>query len=360
MNDERVIQVYLPDGYNDSEKKYPVLYILDGQRYFLHGVSLQKSFVEFKQTPEFIVVGIPRNPSDRNRIYTVNSNQYLRFIQKEIINYMDVHYRTSDERLFFGWAFGGGFVLETLITMPSLFDAFIASSPFPVKNKIPRIDSLLTERPDFNKLVYFSSETSEGSVKEGTYELNTLLKKKGGKGLNWTFKALESEEHRSTPFTTLYHGTAQYFQYFPELQFNSLEDFLNAGGLEYVHKYYQKRASKYGFPEQPSDWTMFSITRNAIRASDFKQFDALVSEFGKTNFLERLRLNRACAIAEFYLENQGFEKALELFSLLSEKHPDSERPLNGLGNTYKAMGETKKANLYYRKAKKLSQNQEDY
>ena len=58
MNDEREIQIFLPGGYADSNSKYPVLYILDGQRYFLHGVSLQKSFVEFEQTPEFIIVGI--------------------------------------------------------------------------------------------------------------------------------------------------------------------------------------------------------------------------------------------------------------------------------------------------------------
>ena len=58
MNDEREIQIFLPDGYEDSDITYPVLYILDGQRYFLHAVSLQKSFIEFKQTAEFIIVGI--------------------------------------------------------------------------------------------------------------------------------------------------------------------------------------------------------------------------------------------------------------------------------------------------------------
>ena len=43
LNQEREIQVYLPDGYEESEKSFPVLYLLDGQRYFLHGVSLLKS-----------------------------------------------------------------------------------------------------------------------------------------------------------------------------------------------------------------------------------------------------------------------------------------------------------------------------
>lgn len=359
MGDERTIQVYLPNSYNNSNKKYPVLYLLDGQRYFLHGVSLQNSFVEFNQTLEFIIVGIPRNPSDRNSVYTVNSNEYLEFIEKEIMDYIEDNYRVTAHKIFFGWAFGGGFVLETMITKPRLFDAYMAASPYPVKSKIAKIDSFLTKQPDFNKLIYFSSETSEGEVYEGTSELNILLKKKNIANLSWTFKELASEEHRSTPFTTLYHGISKYFYFYPELQFDNLEDFNSAGGLEYVYSYYQKRATQYGFPNQPSDWTMFSITRNAIRSNNFEQFDAIVSEFKTTNFIERLRISRASLIAEFYLKNYQYEKAEELFKLLIEKHPNSEVILKGLGDTYKAMSENKKAKIYYEKVKNVSQNQKD-
>ncbi|MEL7006344.1 MAG: hypothetical protein AAFN93_27000, partial [Bacteroidota bacterium] len=37
MNDQREIQVFLPVGYDGSDKKHPVLYMLDGQHDFLHG-----------------------------------------------------------------------------------------------------------------------------------------------------------------------------------------------------------------------------------------------------------------------------------------------------------------------------------
>ena len=43
LNQDRGLQVYLPDSYVTSEKVYPVLYILDGQRFFTNGVSIQKS-----------------------------------------------------------------------------------------------------------------------------------------------------------------------------------------------------------------------------------------------------------------------------------------------------------------------------
>lgn len=356
MKDDREIQIFVPDDYSESGLKYPVLYILDGQRYFLHGVSLQKSFVEFKQTPEFIIVGISKNKSDRNRNFNVNSKKYLSFIKNEVVNYVDTKFRTSEKRMLFGWAFGGGFVIETMTTEPDLFHVYIAASPFPLKEKISKVDSLFTKNQSFNKVLYFSSGTNEGVVKEETNELNILLTKKAPKTMNWTFKEFEGEEHRSTPFTTLYHGIKKYFKYYPELQFNNLGEFSKAGGLKYVYDYYRKRASDFGFSNNLSDWTMFSLTRNAMRANDYIQFDTFVNEFKKTGVFERLRVSRSCSIAEFYLENKKYDKAIELFTLLTEKHPKSERPLNGLGDTYKELKEEKNATLYYKKAKDIQTN----
>ncbi|WP_282042005.1 alpha/beta hydrolase-fold protein [Winogradskyella flava] len=353
LNDERELQIFLPDNYENSKKNYPVLYILDGQRYFLHAVSLQKSFVEFKQTPDFIIVGISKKRSDRNQNYNVDSQSYRDFIEKEVIKYVNITYRTSKKQMLFGWALGGGFVLETLISKPNLFDVYIAASPFPLKDKMSAIDSLLKANPSFNKLVYFTSGSNEGLVKGETRKLKTLITNKAPYSMNWVFKELKNEEHRSTPFTTLYHGIQRYYHYYPELQFNNLEEFSNFGGLEYVYDYYQKRASQFGFSNDLSDWTMFSITRNAIRADDFVQFESFINEFEKTQFIGRIRVNRACLIAEFYLKNKNYDKSLELFTLLAEKHPNNPRPLNGLGDTYTALKKFTKASKYYKKAKDI-------
>jgi predicted alpha/beta superfamily hydrolase len=356
LNDEREVQIFLPDSYADSETNYPVLYVLDGQRYFLHAVSLQKSFVEFKQTPDFIIVGISKKPSDRNRNFSVNSKKYLNFIENEVVNYVDTQFRTSEQRMMFGWAYGGGFVVETMTTKPDLFDVYIAASPFPLKERLSSIDSLLKVNSNFDKLLYVTSGTNEGTVKEGTNELNILLKNKAPNSMNWIFRELEGEEHRSTPFTTLYHGIAKAYEYYPELQFNSLADFHAAGGLKHVYDYHQKRAVQFGFSNQLSDWTMFSLVRNAMRADNYNEFDALVNEFEGTQFMSRLRVNRACSIAAFYSENKQYTKAIELFNLLAEKHPNAAGPLNGLGDIFTKMEDQTKARMYYKKANELSEN----
>ncbi|TDQ25724.1 alpha/beta hydrolase-fold protein [Tenacibaculum caenipelagi] len=354
LNDEREVQVFLPDSYTESKKEYPVLYILDGQRYFLHGVSLHKSFVEFRQTPEFIIVGISKKQSDRNRNFSSNSKKYLDFIEKEAIGFIEQRFRTSKERLLFGWAYGGGFVIQAMTTNPDLFKGYIAASPFPLDEKINKVDSLSSKTPNFYKFLYFTSGSNEGVVKDGTDKLNKLLLNKAPKTMNWTFREIEGEEHRSTPFTTLYHGLKKYYHFYPELQFSNLEEFNKAGGLDYVYDYYKQRAQQFGFPRELTKWTMFTLVRNAMRANDYNQFDTFMNEFEKTNFFGELRINRACSIAEFYLENNQYDKAINLFTFLSEKHPNAERPLKGLGDTYKEMSDENKASLFYKKVKELS------
>ena len=356
LNDEREIQIFLPDSYSESNKKYPVLYILDGQRYFLHGVSLQKSFVEFNQAPEFIVVGVSKKQLDRNRDFSSNSEKYLDFIKKEVIDYLDTKFRTSNEQMLFGWAYGGGFTIQTMTVEPDLFDVYIAASPFPLESRLEKIDSLLSQKREFDTMLYFTSGTDEGVVKDGTNMLKTLLETKAPKTLDWTFRELEGEEHRSTPFATLYHGIKKYFNYYPELQFSTLKEFTEAGELEYVYDYYEKRASQYGFSKELPDWTMFTLTRNAMRAEDYIQFNAFINEFQKTGFLSRLRISRACSIGNFYFKYEQYDKAIAVFELLAEKHPNSERPLNGLGDSYKALKKERKASQYYKRAEKLLKN----
>lgn len=355
LGHEREIQIFLPEDYTKSKENYPVLYVLDGQRYFLHAVSLQQSFVEFRQSPGFIIVGINKNPTDRNRNYSSNSKKFLEFIKNEVITYIDSEYRTSNSRMLFGWAFAGGFVIETMTANPELFNVHIAASAFPLEGKISKIDSLISKYPNINSTLYFTSEVEEGGVLQGAIKLRDLLSAKAPKSINWTFAELKDEEHRSTPFTTLYHGLKKHFRYYPELQFKNLKDYKNEGGFDNVLEYQKKRARQYGFSEELSDWTMFSLTRNAIRAKEFDQFDSFVKKFEETGFIERLRVSRSCLIAEFYLENNKPNKAIALFELISKKHPDAFRPIQGLGNSYSHLKKSRLANKFYKKAERIKE-----
>lgn len=356
LNEDRQIQVFVPESYKTTDKKYPVLYMLDGQRLFPFGVSILKSFTHFQQTPEFIIVGITNKYPDRFGHFIDTEKRFLKFIEEDVISYIDNSYRTTDKRILFGWEYGGSFVVQTMMDKPHLFDAYLAASPFPLSNKIEELDNFLSNNPSINNMLYFSVSPNENQVNIGTKKLDSILKLKAPKTLNWNYKELENEEHLSTPYSTIYFGLKKFYGYYPELQFNNLEEFTKAGGLNYVNEYYKKRALDYGFSSNLSDWTMFSLTRNAIRANDYNHFDIFINEFKETGFLERIRISRSCLIAEFYLENKQYDKSIEIFSLLAGKYPNSELPLIGLGDNYKSLQNNKKASMYYRKAEKLSKN----
>ncbi|MBG7631627.1 MAG: hypothetical protein IZT56_14515, partial [Bacteroidetes bacterium] len=275
----------------------------------------------------------------------------------EIVPFIASKYRTSNKRLLYGWAYAGGFGLETLMAKPKLFDGYIISSPFPVSSKIERFDAFLYKNKTIDTFLYFSSDLNEFGVKEGTEELNTFLTNNTESNLRWNFRELVGEEHRSTPYTTLYHGIKEYFENYREISFKDLKEFNEKGGMLFVKEYYNKRSKLYNLPNEMSIYTKYSITRLAIRADNYNQFDAFVHRFNKNEFIYALRINWACSIAEFYLKNNKYKKAIEMFSFIADNNPKSSRPLKGLGDSYLANGEKKAAVKAYKKSISINSNQ---
>ncbi len=243
--------------------------------------------------------------------------------------------------------------MQVLIDKPNLFDAYIAASPYPITEKLTDMVGVVSQGTHVHKTLYFSVSPNESQVTIGTEKLARMFTEKAPKTFQWTYKILENEEHRSTPYSTLYWGIKNYYEYYPELQFNTLLEFKNAGGLDHVYAYYQKRALKYGFSKELTDWTMFSLIRTAMRANNYKTFDTLVRAFEKTNFLTRLRVRRSSSIAEFYAKNMNYAKAITLFKQLAVNHPKSERPFKGLLDCYNTLENTKMSSFYLKKIKEL-------
>jgi tetratricopeptide (TPR) repeat protein len=353
LNEEREIQIYLPDSYENNDKKYPVLFLLDGQRFYLYGVSLLQSFAQFKLTPEFIVVGIKNKYPQRFSHFSSTENTFLSFLEKDVIGFVDNNFRTSGERILFGWEYGGSFVIQSMIDKPELFDAYLAASPYPITEKIKVIDSLIFNEREFKGQLYFTVSLNEGMVEEGTDSLNSVLGNSALNRMNWTYRKLEGEEHRSTPYTTIYHGLKAYYYYYPELQLNTLEEFTKAGGMAYVNDYYKQRSKEFGFSPEIPNWTKFTIIRSAMRANNYDQFDVFTTKFKTDDFIGQLRGNRPYSIGEFYRKHQEYEKAIDIFKILVNKYPNSERPLNSLGDVYTSLKDEKQASEYYQKAAEL-------
>ena len=97
------ITIYLPNGYSENRKKYPVMYVIDGEKYFLHSIAYQKTLLSESKTPPFIVVGINTEKIKRRELLGKNAVKFIDTLQSQIVSYVEKNYRTNDMKMYFGW-----------------------------------------------------------------------------------------------------------------------------------------------------------------------------------------------------------------------------------------------------------------
>lgn len=151
LNAYRGIWIYLPKNYSGSNKRYPVLYMHDGQDLFDEATSEGRTGpVEWgvdetidRSGKGCIVVGINHaaDKSQRIREYflhpntqnnTVYGNDYLRFIVETLKPYIDKHYRTlpgKETTYMAGSSMGGLLTLYAGLLYPDVFGILGVFSP---------------------------------------------------------------------------------------------------------------------------------------------------------------------------------------------------------------------------------------
>uniref|UniRef100_UPI00404BA367 alpha/beta hydrolase-fold protein n=1 Tax=Fulvivirga sp. TaxID=1931237 RepID=UPI00404BA367 len=349
LNETMQIQVLVPNGYEASEDAYPVLYLLDGQQYFNYGVSLSRNFQEFSLTPQFIIVGITTLSPQRYTYFDGEKDKFIDFMENELLPFVDKNYRTNTDRMIFGWQYAGSLALHIMIDHPSLFNGYFIASPFPIEQKVDDLDKISA----LNKALYFGVSPDEYEVNKGTDKLNALLSNKNIEGLRWSYLQFSMEEHRSTGFPTLYHSLREYFKYYPPLQVDNLKRFLDLGGLKYAEDFFEKRASLFGFDPAPTTWSKYTILRSAIKAEDYSNFKLFADALLNDDLIGELD-GRAFDVASFYEKHQEHNKAIHIYNILLQKHPDSERLLTKMAESHTALGNSKEAKRYLKQAKATS------
>ncbi|PTM01777.1 MAG: hypothetical protein DA407_15665, partial [Bacteroidetes bacterium] len=158
LNQDRTIQIYVPEDYDQSNEKCPVIYVFDSQKYFLNAIAYQQNLRFNKETPGFIVVGIKTTNEERTKLYNTESSNFSNYLENELIPFIDRNYRTLEsERVFFGWERAAAFGVEVFASKPNLFKAyFIASPTFLTAKRISDVGELLDKTPSLNNYLYFT------------------------------------------------------------------------------------------------------------------------------------------------------------------------------------------------------------
>jgi predicted alpha/beta superfamily hydrolase len=146
LSEEFSLFVQLPRFYEDTTRKFPVVYLIDGQWDFplVNGITGGQYYDGF--IPEIIVVGIAWAGEHLNydslrqkdlsptRIpalpHSGNAPQFLSCIKNEVIPLIESKYRVAkDDRTLVGSSFGGLFTLYALFHETDLFNRYLVTSP---------------------------------------------------------------------------------------------------------------------------------------------------------------------------------------------------------------------------------------
>jgi predicted alpha/beta superfamily hydrolase len=251
--------VYLPKDYEKSEKRYPVVYLLDGDYNFSFTADAVKTLSSWTQRmPAAIVVGISSNKRDRDltpkpaQVWRPpqplpaagGADRFLEYLTAELIPTIEKNYRTEPLRTLIGHSLGGLFAVHTFSAKPDLFRFYVLldSSIWWDDGRVARrAIKYLQENPGFKGRIVW---VRDKIPREIWFPINTeflaFLENKRPQGLNFTFLELENETHSSIVFPGTYFGLREIFADY-SFRFQENTD------LQAVQNHFDKLRENYGY-----------------------------------------------------------------------------------------------------------------
>ena len=328
LNEKRAVFVHVPQG--DKTQRYPVLYILDGEDHFQSAVAIEEQLSGV--LPDMIVVGITNTVRERDLTPTVSAGHdksgggenFMGFIEKELVPYVESHYPTAPYRVFSGHSLGGLTVMNAFFNYTALFNAYIAIDPslwWDSQRWIKKQESELTKHELKNKSLFIAmannipagldtntmSQDKSGVslVTQSVFPFVRYLRDSKPNGLRWTSKFYPNERHGTVELNAEYDA------------------------LRYLFDYYQFRTTQFiGHPELNEDSVIGAHYRRVSEKLGYKVLptESTINDMGYD-----------C------MGRHKMDVAYKLFERNVTNHPESANAFDSLGDYYVAAGDKQKA-----------------
>ncbi|MEL6635650.1 MAG: alpha/beta hydrolase-fold protein [Bacteroidota bacterium] len=198
----RRITALLPHDYHETDRRYPVLYLQDGQNLFddyapfgSWGVDKKLAILNEKGLGDLIVVAIDHaeekrikefTPSQQTRLGIGNGKKYVRFLADTLKPYIDEHFRTLPDAIHTGIggsSMGGLISLYAGMMYPEVYSKWMIFSPsLWVAPDLPLDASDMYT--DFNRRVYLYAGDQESThLIERVEQLRNTLQDNHGPGV---------------------------------------------------------------------------------------------------------------------------------------------------------------------------------
>lgn len=360
LKEKRPVWIYTPsfDTSYFSKPSYPVLYVLDGDGYFLSLVTMIRQLAVINGNtvyPEMIIVGIPNTRGHRTRDLTPSASSFdplsgggedfTAFMEKELIPYVDKNYATAPYRTLIGHSFGGLMVINTLLKHTDLFNNYVAIDPsmfYDHDSLLKQAGTILQQKKFKGRSLFLGIANTMNpgmdtlAVRKDTSEithhirsilkLSDDLKRYPANQLRWNDKYYPDDDHASVPLIAEYDALRFVFKHnrFPRNQpvnqfFDKNYSATDLRGLIISH--YQSLSVEMGYKVRPSEFYF--------------------NQLGYT-----------------FLQQKDDQKAMLFFQLNIDYYPDSFNAYDSMGDYYLAKNDQQQAKKYFKKALSLKYRQD--
>lgn len=291
LKEKREILVYVPQPENPYVKTetYPVLYLFDGAKSFIKTVGmiehLSSDYGSYR-CPKMIVVAIVHPDRFKDLFPNVEKDSkdgvddFGKFMEQELVPYIDKHYPTQHYRSVIGHSLGGLRAAHTMVYQSQLFNSYIALDPSlghdmnvwsnkareVMKQKSFNNTSLFMAMahtmPKATDIKAIKSDTSGQSRHMRTMmQFADDINFNKNQGLQFDWKYYPNNTHSEVTFQGTYDGLNSIFSWYYNPEQQKIMDAKTSSkeAVEIVAKHYQLVSNKMGYKVLPSESYMTQL-----------------------------------------------------------------------------------------------------
>jgi predicted alpha/beta superfamily hydrolase len=223
LAETRELNVWLPTDYATSKEHYPVIYLLDGgvDQDFGHIAALgQLASLSWTYGP-VIIVGVATKdrsaeltgrPTDPRYIAAFPKSggavRFRRYLREEVVPFIDSHFRTGKRRALMGESLAGLFVVDTLLSDPTLFNDYVAISPslwWDDRRPLAHLDRTTKFSAVADARLYLAMADEGGTMQVGVDQLRSFLATRPAANITVRY----ADFSKTATHSTVYHRAAE-------------------------------------------------------------------------------------------------------------------------------------------------------
>jgi len=252
---------------------------------------------------------------------------FMFFMEKELIPYVNSKYPTQSYRMLIGHSLGGLTVMNALLHHSHLFEAYIAIDPSMSWNNRKLLNTIKQTNFDkkySNKSLYLGiantmsesmnilnvekDTTPETEHIRSVLELNTFLNEEPQKELSFKGKYYEDDNHGSVPLITEYDAFRFIFDFYKLkiTDYRLIDPKTDLANIIVTH--YKKLSKKFKMDMKPNDEYINNLGYHFMGMKQLKKSEDLF-KLNVANYPENF--NTYDSLGDFYALNGEEEKAIE-------------------------------------------------